>query len=268
MQIREIMTKNPACATPDSTLQEVAKLMVENDCGCIPVVDSKLGMKPVGTITDRDIAIRTCALGKNPISMKASDIMTTDIVTITPETSVNQCGEVMKRENIRRVLVTDKNGNCIGIVAQADVAEYGPNPTLISDVVNDISQSAPTPHRADSREYNKNKSFSLKNSLLDFNTMLPLLAGLGAGAAIKYYFYPSEKSEKQGGVKHRVNLPVNRQPDEFDKMASKAQASNASTSKATLITEKKDVITGTVTSADQRNETPYTPDLGRSAGQS
>lgn len=196
MQVREIMTENPACCTPDSGLQEISKMMVENDCGCIPVVENKNNMKPVGTVTDRDITIRTVAAGKNPLEMKASDIMTSDVVTIKPESNIHECANVMKEKDIRRVLVVDKNGGCCGIVAQADVAEYGPNPNLISNVVHDISESAHTPVKSDSSNFSEEKSEDGKNSLLSLGTVLPLAAGVAAGAAYKYFYGSSGKIEK------------------------------------------------------------------------
>jgi CBS domain-containing protein len=64
MQVKDIMTKNPACCTAETTLQEVAKLMLEHDCGETPVVDNKKSGKMLGVITDRDITIRTVAEGR------------------------------------------------------------------------------------------------------------------------------------------------------------------------------------------------------------
>ena len=63
MNVREVMTADPVCCTADTPLTEVAKMMVECDCGAIPVVDSQNSKKPVGMITDRDITIRTVAVG-------------------------------------------------------------------------------------------------------------------------------------------------------------------------------------------------------------
>src|SRR5215218_7365045 len=105
MRVSEVMTNNPACCTPDSGLQEVARMMVENDCGCIPVVDSYLEMKPVGTITDRDITVCTVAGGQNPLVMKASDIMSINIATVNPDTSLEECLKTMEERDIRRILV-------------------------------------------------------------------------------------------------------------------------------------------------------------------
>jgi len=124
MQVKDIMTKNPACCTPDTNLQEVARLMVELDCGESPVVQSKQSMKLVGVITDRDITCRTVAVGKNPLEMTAGDCMSSPCITVTPEMSVEDCCHVMEENQVRRVPVVDENGACRGIVAQADIAQH------------------------------------------------------------------------------------------------------------------------------------------------
>lgn len=121
MQVSDIMTENPSCCTPDTKLQEVAQMMEENDCGCIPVVEGDT-RKPVGVVTDRDIVTRAVAQGKNPVEMTASDCMSSPVVTVTPETSVDDCCRVMEENQVRRVPVVDANGGCCGMVAQADVA--------------------------------------------------------------------------------------------------------------------------------------------------
>ena len=66
MQVKEVMTADPACCISETTLTEVAKMMVDNDCGEIPVVESNESKLPIGVITDRDIVCRTVALGLNP----------------------------------------------------------------------------------------------------------------------------------------------------------------------------------------------------------
>lgn len=138
MHVKDIMTKDPACCTPETKLQEVAQLMVQHDCGCIPVIENTASRKPVGTITDRDICCRTVAEGKNPLEMKASDCMTTPAVTITPETSIEDCCHAMEEKQVRRVPVVDERGGCCGMVAQADVARHvAPHKT--GDVVKRVS---------------------------------------------------------------------------------------------------------------------------------
>lgn len=139
MKVSEIMSKNPACCTTDTGLQEVAKMMVDNDCGAIPVVDSDAGKKPVGMITDRDITIRTVAEGKNPLDLTAADAMSNDAVTVTSDMSVADCCNLMEDKQIRRVAVVDENGACCGMVAQADVAQYASNGET-AELVKEVSQ--------------------------------------------------------------------------------------------------------------------------------
>lgn len=194
MQVREIMTRNPVCCAPDSTLQEVARMMQENDCGCIPVVNSLTEMKPVGTITDRDITIRTLAANQNPMSMIASSIMTSDIATVTPQMSVEECFDVMEDREIRRVLVVDEQGKCCGIVAQADIVQSGVNPSRTNKVIREISESAPSHNRGISMGTQRHKSHANSQSIINSNSLLPLLIGLGSGAALTYLLNTRRKS--------------------------------------------------------------------------
>lgn len=143
MQVKDIMTRNPACCTADTNLQEVAMLMVEHDCGETPVVDGKKSMKLVGVITDRDITIRTVAEGKNPLEMTAGDCMSTPCVTVTQEMSVDECCKVMEENQVRRVPVVDDKGSCCGIVAQADIAQHATRQET-AEVVKGVSQPADT----------------------------------------------------------------------------------------------------------------------------
>ena len=141
MNVGEIMTKDPACCTADTGLQEVAKIMVDNDCGCVPVVDGKDTKIPVGMITDRDITCRIVAAGKNPLDLTAADAMSSTVVSVTPETSIEECCNVMESSQIRRVAVVDKDGSCCGIVAQADVATNAA-PRQTAEVVQEVSKGA------------------------------------------------------------------------------------------------------------------------------
>ena len=140
MNVGEVMTKDPACCSPETSLQEVAQMMVDNDCGCIPVVNSGSN-EPVGTVTDRDIACRVVAEGKNPLDLTASDVMTSDVVSIRPDASLDECCKVMEDHQIRRVLVVDDQGCCCGIVAQADIAANA-SASDTAEVVQEVSKGA------------------------------------------------------------------------------------------------------------------------------
>jgi CBS domain-containing protein len=141
MQVNEIMTPDPACCTPDTNLKDVARMMVNNDCGCVPVVVDETTKVPVGMVTDRDITVRAVAEGKNPLDLSAGDVMSENVVTVTPETSVEECCNLMEDHQIRRVAVVDENGACCGIVAQADVAiNAGSRET--AEVVQEVSKAS------------------------------------------------------------------------------------------------------------------------------
>ena len=119
MKAQDIMTKNPSCVTPDTPVQDAARLMKTEDVGIIPVVESKGSKKLVGVITDRDIAIRVVAEGASA-SSSVRDVMTSNIRTSSPDDSVQDVMELMGREQVRRIPIVDR-GELVGIIAQADI---------------------------------------------------------------------------------------------------------------------------------------------------
>ena len=148
MKVKDIMSHDPACCTRESSLQDVAILMLEHDCGEIPVVDNMQSKRPVGVVTDRDITIRTVALGKNPLELRARDCMSSPAVTVTPETTVDDCCTLMEENQLRRVPVVDESGCCCGIVSQADIARNASKKDageLVKDVSRQTHQGASRP---------------------------------------------------------------------------------------------------------------------------
>ena len=121
MRVKQIMTPDPARCTPDATAQEAAALMRDNDCGSIPVVENTSSNKLVGTVTDRDLAVRGLAEGKGP-ETRIRDVMTPDPIASVPEDEVEDLRQVMIERQVRRVPVVDTDGKLVGIVAQADIA--------------------------------------------------------------------------------------------------------------------------------------------------
>ena len=136
MKIQDIMSTSPACCGPETNLREVARLMVDHDCGEIPVVN---GGKPVGVITDRDIAARAVAQGRNPLELTARDCMSSPAITVNPDTDVKDCCDTMEKHQIRRVPVVDASGNCCGMVSQADIAQHA-SARKTAEVVKQVSQ--------------------------------------------------------------------------------------------------------------------------------
>jgi CBS domain-containing protein len=120
MKAQELMTSAPAYCTPESTVREAAQLMREHDCGCMPVVE-KGTMGLVGVVTDRDIACRCVAEGKGS-DTPVREFMTTEPRTCHPEDDVAAVEQIMMQAQVRRVPVVDARGDCVGMIAQADLA--------------------------------------------------------------------------------------------------------------------------------------------------
>jgi CBS domain-containing protein len=120
MRAQDLMTTEPACCTPNTTVREAAQLMRENDCGCIPVVEGD-SMRLVGVLTDRDVACRCVAEGKSP-DTPVRDIMTTNPQSCHPEDDIAAVEQIMIEAQVRRVPVVDAKECCLGMIAQADLA--------------------------------------------------------------------------------------------------------------------------------------------------
>lgn len=140
MQVKEIMTKDPVCCTPDTSLADAARLMVELDCGCIPVVEDMSSLRPTGMITDRDITCRMVAEGRNPLDHTVADAMTPVAITVEPDMSLEDCCNVMETNQVRRVPVVNEEGACCGIIAQADIA-LNAEKRVAGEVVKEVSRS-------------------------------------------------------------------------------------------------------------------------------
>lgn len=139
MQVKEVMTADPACCISETSLQEVGKMMVDHDCGEIPVVENKQTRRPIGVITDRDIVCRAVAQGLNSLDLTVADCMSKPCVTVMPDMSVDECSRVMEENKIRRVPVVDADGSCCGIVALADIALHA-RKKVAAEVVKEVSE--------------------------------------------------------------------------------------------------------------------------------
>lgn len=137
MLARDVMTRNPACCTPHTTLDDVAKLMVHNHCGEIPVVDAFDRL--IGVVTDRDIVCRVVAEGKNPMGYTAETCMSTPVVTVAANAGLQDVVSTMEQHQVRRVLVVDERGSCVGIISQADVAWTRPERD-VAELVREVSR--------------------------------------------------------------------------------------------------------------------------------
>ena len=134
---QDVMTPDPACCSPTTTLDQVAKMMVQHDCGEIPVVDASDRL--VGVVTDRDIVCRVVADGKNPMAHTVDQCMSRQVVTVRTDEPIERVVSTMEEHRIRRVLVVDERGRCAGIIAQADLASTQP-PAEVGELVREVSR--------------------------------------------------------------------------------------------------------------------------------
>jgi len=122
MKVKDIMTGNPVCCTPHTSLRDVARMMADSRCGEVPVVDNEQNKKVVGVITDRDICVRGVALEKDPATTEANFCMTSSVTCVSENMDAKECCRVMEENKVRRVPVIDGSGKCVGIVSLTDIA--------------------------------------------------------------------------------------------------------------------------------------------------
>jgi CBS domain-containing protein len=143
MTVMSVMTPNPVYCTAATPLRDVARMMRDTDCGQIPVVDES--QRPVGVVTDRDIAMRIVAEGRNTNEATAADAMSKPVRTVTTDTSLTDCVCLMEAEQVRRVPVVDADGRLAGIVSIADLALAGKQEAT-AEVVREVSEPSATRH--------------------------------------------------------------------------------------------------------------------------
>ena len=137
MDVRSVMTPDPATCQASTPIRDVARLMRDNDCGLVPVIDE--AGKPIGAVTDRDITLRVVAEGRDPQQCTARDCMTSPVTTVSVDSNLAETVDLMEREQVRRMLVVDQDGRLCGIIAQADVALSGRD-RRTADLVEKVSQ--------------------------------------------------------------------------------------------------------------------------------
>ena len=121
-KLRDVMTSKPRTIEPSTPLEQAARIMRDEDVGALPIVE---GDRLFGMLTDRDIAIRAVADGKDPKATKAQDVASRQVVTVDPEQSLDEALRLMASHQVRRLPVVEEDGRLVGIVAQADAAMEG-----------------------------------------------------------------------------------------------------------------------------------------------
>lgn len=140
MKIQEIMTRNPSCVTADASVRDAAQIMRREDVGIVPVVEAAGDRKLVGLVTDRDIAIRCIADGKDG-TCRVRDVMSADdLATCSADDDVDDVMDAMSKEKVRRIPIVDERGSLVGIVSQADVVRKANDDSKAQQTVERISE--------------------------------------------------------------------------------------------------------------------------------
>ena len=120
MEIREVMIKNVATVGAGALVPEASKIMSEREIGSIVVVEEG---KPIGIATERDFLKRVLAKDKDPRTVKIGEVMSSPVITISPQSSVADAIALMRKKNVRRLVVVEEE-KVIGIVTSKDFMEY------------------------------------------------------------------------------------------------------------------------------------------------
>src|SRR3954447_18526713 len=134
--VRDLISSNPCSIDADQPVAYAAKMMRDEDVGLAPIVE---GDRLVGTVTDRDIAIRVVAEGKDPESTKVMEIASTDLVTVDPLQELDEALRLMAQHQVHRLPVVEEDGRLVGVVAQADVARSADD-SRTGELVEEISK--------------------------------------------------------------------------------------------------------------------------------
>lgn len=139
MQISQIMTPMVHTIQAETTLEQAARHMRDEDVGFLPVVDKA---RLAGTLTDRDIVVRALASGKDPRTTSVSEIMTGDPACCHEDDDTSKAVAVMEERKVRRMLVLDPKEQVVGIVSLGDISAVDPRQT--GEALQTITEQAPS----------------------------------------------------------------------------------------------------------------------------
>ena len=123
MKVKECMCSNVTCVNPNATVCDVAKIMMNNHVGCVPVCDETKNV--VGLVTDRDLILRSIACDKDVRTTPVSEIMTTKVYNISPDAEVVEASKLMCDCQVKRIPVVE-NDTLVGIITLGDLANKTP----------------------------------------------------------------------------------------------------------------------------------------------
>lgn len=145
MLVKDVMSKELAFCVPSHTAQAAAKTMKARGVGALPVVSDSEHRKLQAIVTDRDLCCAVIAEGKLAETTKVTEVMTSNPVTCAPEQTLDECEKLMQMHQVRRLPVTDAQGRCVAMIAQADVALHAPA-SKVAKTLAEISKATRVVH--------------------------------------------------------------------------------------------------------------------------
>jgi len=136
-RIGEVMTHRPQVIRPDATVSEAASVMRRLDVGAVPICD---GSRLIGMLTDRDVAIRLAAEGRDPQLTRVRDIMSEHATWASVDDPVEEAARIMRQQQLRRLPVVDERHNLVGIVSLGDLATGVHDTRLSGQTLEDVSE--------------------------------------------------------------------------------------------------------------------------------
>jgi CBS domain-containing protein len=260
MTCREVMTANPSSCVPGDSVAVAAQIMKREDVGPVMVVSDHTDRRLVGIVTDRDLAIKVVAEGRDPHSTRLDEVMSSNPITCNENDDVSEAMRMMADYQVRRIPIVDENHRLIGVIAQADVARIG-DEEEVGDMVEEISQPYGAGEwRGGDREYSTAASSTGSRASTGLSAFAACSIGFGLGAGLMYLLDPNSGRRRRAVVRDKTTSYVNTSSEYLDKkrrhLSNKAQGLAAETRSALRNVSERVGMGQTAGTGSQTSRTP------------
>jgi CBS domain-containing protein len=251
------MTANPSCCVPGDSVAVAAQVMKRENVGPVMVVSDHTDKRLVGIVTDRDLAVKVVAEGRDAHSTRLDEVMSSNPVTCYENDDVSDAMRMMSDYQVRRIPIVDQEHRLVGVIAQADVARVR-DEEEVGDMVEDISQPYGADEwRSSDREYASAAASTGRRSA-GLSAFAACSIGFGLGAGLMYLLDPNSGRRRRAVVRDKTTSYVHTSGDYLDKkrrhLSNKAQGLVSETRSA-LRTASERVGMGTAGTGSQTGGT-------------
>jgi CBS domain-containing protein len=139
MKVHEIMPHNVECIDPETPIAKAADKMRDLDIGFLPICEND---RLIGTVTDRDITIRSVAQGRDPRLAPVREIMTQQVFYCYEDDDVEKTGQYMQKKEVRRMLILNRQKRLVGVVSIGDLAKTSGEKEIAGETLGHIAEAA------------------------------------------------------------------------------------------------------------------------------